>query len=650
MKFPSAKVFALTFLITTFSFLNGEEEEPTLFVDSINLQVMTELRIPGKDDPLKITQEKFYNIPFSEEKKTFTLFAYPLSEDVQETITAIYHFLLRDAPSGEYTFSAINKLQSQIANLLIAAGYYGIAVVVDPDQIDVQTGDDFRDGNDKSLNFQIWIGGVVKSRTIGKGKRIKETNLINHPLHRKIIERSPFAANAEAGKFLIDKPALDNYLERLNQNSRRRVDIALSSAGVPGDVILDYIVSESKPWTAYVQVSNTGTEATGEWRERIGGVHYQLTNNDDVLTVDYLTAEFDRANAVLASYEYPLLRPNYLDFVISGSYSDFAAENLVNTSLPDSEGETISFSGDLVYTPFYLKEHAISFVAGFLLEDIDFRTSTLSPININLFSPYLQFEVSKQKQLHSSFFSVSYEKNINTRDDDETLLQNTGRLESTIDHEIVQFDFYQSFFIEPLLPTYYKTKPEKWLANALIHELTFSLRGQYTLDDARIITQKQIFGGGFFSVRGYDESAARGDSGIIGSAEYRIHLARLLKPASMLKEIDPKDQTNDQKVRNRFNYRAPSLYGVPDWDFMVRGFVDWANFTFNKPESASSPDEVNQDLASIGIGFEFQYKGNLNIRLDYGLVREELQDYLGETIDDADQGDSRFHFLATYSF
>ena len=48
----------------------------------------------------------------------------------------------------------------------------------------------------------------------------------------------------------------------------------------------------------------------------------------------------------------------------------------------------------------------------------DFETSGLDEVNVNLLSPYLRFEVSKQKQLHSSFFSVSYEKNVDTSDDD----------------------------------------------------------------------------------------------------------------------------------------------------------------------------------------------------------------------------------------
>jgi hypothetical protein len=64
--------------------------------------------------------------------------------------------------------------------------------------------------------------------------------------------------------------------------------------------------------------------------------------------------------------------------------------------------------------------------------------------------------------------------------------------------------------------------------------------------------------------------------------------------------------------------------------------------------SASETDLITELLACIG--FEFQYRSNLNLRLDYGVVLQALKDSNELVIDDADQGDSRFHFLATYSF
>lgn len=675
-------------------------------VDRLELEVKSDLTSLEDKDPIAMVRQAIFSLALSEEGVV-------LPTGVEGGTD--HEFLLEQAPQGDYSLEALRSLQSQIVASLSQAGYYGIVVVADPDQIDLFSGEDLREG-ETSLSLQIWFSKVVLQRTVGKGDRIKgDEDLLNHPLHQAILEHSPFAFNAAADEpkaneadtqevdeadadkadkadaedldesdldkfdtkeadadevdneveeadteqadtdeaaapvgFLIDKPALDNYIERLNQHPRRRVDVALSAAGEPGEVVLDYIVSESKPWTLYAQVSNTGTEATGDWRERIGGMYYQLTGNDDILNVDYLTAEFDQANAFLASYELPLLKPDYLKVMVYGSYSDFAAENL-EIPVPDATGETITYGGELVYTPFYYKGHSISAIIGVKYEDIEVDGVLTAGVegSVQLLSPYLRLEASREKQVHRSLFSVAYETNTDTSYDEKELLR-LGRQESTVDHDLVQFNLYQSFFLEPLFPGYRQVQPDKWLANSLVHELAFSLRGQYALDDARLITQKQYYAGGFFSVRGYEESAARGDSGFVGSAEYRIHLARLLRPASLLEEVDPEQQAEDSAVRKRFNYRAPNLYGLPDWDLLVRGFVDWASVSFN--DSDNHPQEVDQDLLSAGVGVEFQYEAHLNIRLDFGVVINELEDYINQPIEDAESGDTRLHVLATYSF
>ena len=695
-----------TCLLVGWSSLSAEQR--SILVDRLELEVKSDLSSLEDKDPIAMVRQATFSLALSDEGVVLPTGAEGGTD---------HEFLLEQAPQGDYSLEALRGLQSQIVASLSQAGYYGIVVVADPDQIDLFSGEDLREG-ESSLSLQIWFSKVVLQRTVGKGERIKgEEDLLNHPLHQAILEHSPFpfdvaaknlkaedvdvedstpeeleaeeledaeaineadteaineadakqvdtaaeqadtkeadteeAPVAEAAApvgFLIDKPALDNYIERLNQHPRRRVDVALSAAGEPGEVVLDYIVSESKPWLVYAQVSNTGTEATGDWRERIGGIYYQLTGNDDILTLDYLTAEFDEANAFLASYEVPLLKPDYLKLMVYGSYSDFAAENL-EIPVPDATGETITYGGEWVYTPFYYKGHSISTIIGLKYEDIEVDGVSIGQEgSVKLLSPYVRLQASREKQVHRSLLSVGYETNTDTGYDAEEL-QGLGRLGSTVDHDLLTFNLYQSFFLEPLFPGYRQVQPDKWLANSLVHEFAFSLRGQYALDDARLITQKQYYAGGFFSVRGYEESAARGDSGFIGSAEYRIHLARLLRPASMLEEVDTEQQAGDAAVRKRFNYRAPNLYGLPDWDLLVRGFVDWASVSFN--DSDNYPQEVDQDLLSAGVGVEFQYRDHLNLRLDFGVVINELEDFTDQPIEDAESGDSRLHVLATYSF
>ena len=56
-----------------------------------------------------------------------------------------------------------------------------------------------------------------------------------------------------------------------------------------------------------------------------------------------------------------------------------------------------------------------------------------------------------------------------------------------------------------------------------------STRGQIRFDD-RLVPQFQQVAGGMFTVRGYEQSIVAGDSVVIGSAEYRFHLPRMLDP------------------------------------------------------------------------------------------------------------------------
>lgn len=546
--------------------------------------------------------------------------------------------------NSKFSLEGLQSLQSQIVRLLNDQGFYGVLVVADPDQIDLRTGEDYREEAEQDLTLQIWLTEVVDVRTVGKGYRIKDKDPLNNPLHKSVIHRSPIKiaeSETESPPAFIRKKKLENYLERLNRHPVRRVEAAISSAGQPGEVILDYLVYEAKPWVAYAQISNTGSESTGVWRERIGGAHYQLTGNDDILSFDFITAELDSANAFVGSYQIPIIKPDYLSLRVFGSYSDFEAQNLFVPNSQNFTGETITYGAELTYTPFYLWRHAIGFTVGGKMEDIEVENILGSTTGAaELTTGYFRVSAEKNKQHHRSYASIGWESNFNTNDTLE--LTSLGRLLTTDQYDLLTFDFQQSFFLEPLFKSYSRPDKDKWLSKALVHELAFSARGQWVLGDERMIPQKQLFAGGLFSARGYEESITAGDNGFVASAEYRFHLARLLKPASLLED---KEAEASIPGLGSFNFRAPDLYQQPDWNLILRGFVDYASLSINEIR----PDEVENDLLSAGVGLELQLKSNLNIRVDYGHVLETASNVAGP-IDNAEKGDSRIHVLATFSF
>ena len=641
LKLPT---FIFRLLLTCGFGLQLIGSEQTISVSEVNLSFKPDTLASEELVPPSLAEENLFRLSVSEDG-----FFVPVD---QEGALEVIEFTLAGPPEGAFSFDAIRDLQNQVVEALSDEGLYGIVVMADPEQIDPYSGEDLREGN-TALNLNVWLNVVSEQRTIAKGDRLKKDEPLNHRKHAAILRNSPVEVSLAPETdtsgdeseviALINKPKLDNYLERLNRHPRRRVDVALSTGNAPGTVVLDYLVSEPKPWIVYAQVSNTGTESTDEWRQRIGVAHYQLTGNDDILTLDFLTSSFDGTYAYAGTYEIPVVKPDYLKAKVYGSFSTFDAENLVVDNVDNFTGDTITYGGDLKYTPFYFWDHSFSLFAGARYEDIEAENVLGAGTGeATLLSPYFGIEVFKNKQVHRSRFSLIYEFNTDTSNGDIELTS-LGRLGTDDDYQLAIFDFQQSFFLEPLFPGYTTPNPDKWYANSLVHELAFSVRGQYVFDDVRLIPQKQIFGGGFFSVRGYDESIARGDSGVIASAEYRLHLARLLKPSSLL-DVDPDEPIKDPSSRSGFNYRAPSLYGLPDWNLLARGFFDYATFEV----SDIRPDEVEQDLMSVGVGVELQVKSNFNLRMDYGITLEEVENPDGSTSDD--DTDSRFHILATFSY
>src|SRR5690606_29985918 len=191
-----------------------------------------------------------------------------------------------------FSVSAINAIGARIVSELNRRGIIGVLVAPDTDQIDPQSLADRRPQGLQTLNLDIWTRTVSQVRTLGAGQRWRRPtargdrpsteNRIDHRLHDRIRENSPLQPGVQspAGD-LLRRDLLDDYLYRLNRHPGRRVDAAIAAGETPGEVVLDYIVTENRPWTVYFQLSNTGTEQTDEWRQRVGFIHNQLLSRDD---------------------------------------------------------------------------------------------------------------------------------------------------------------------------------------------------------------------------------------------------------------------------------------------------------------------------------------------------------------------------------
>lgn len=512
----------------------------------------------------------------------------------------------------------------------------GVYVIVNPDDVNPQTGEDTRKGTD--LRLVVFTGQITKPPVlISQDPELPPEERTNPERLERLRTGSPLSAGN-----LIHRDQLDDYILRLNRHPGRRVDAALvPSSEKVGDVELQYLVAESKPWTIYGQVSNTGTKSTDEWRERVGYVNNELTGADDIFRIDALTASFNGTDAVLGSYERPLAEN--LKFRIYGNWSRFKASDL-GFGNETFKGESYGLGGELTTSVYQKGDYFLDLVGGARWDYVRINNELIaSNAHENFLSPYIGVRAEKKREDSESIGDVTVEyMNKNFTGVNAANLNGLGRLYADTSWVLIKYDLSHSFYIEPLLsPRAYKEKDEQIRNATLAHEIAVSVHGQYAFNK-RLIPNFEGVAGGFYSVRGYKESAVAGDNVIVGSAEYRFHIPRILTTTGPDGKRAYYDPNQTALFGKPFRYGPDRAWGRTDWDVILRGFLDVARVENSKRE----PFEENSTLAGAGVGIEFDLLQNVQIRADLGFAL----DGAGPVNDRTKSGDTRLHFSATFLY
>lgn len=532
--------------------------------------------------------------------------------------------------------SAVREISRAIANEFNRRKIIVVYVEPSPDDIDIEPPfEDLRDEDNTELRMLVRAGVVRRVGSIASGDRDIKGERVNHPSHRRIRENSPIQPADEDGAQrtdLIRQDALENYVYRLNRHPGRQVGVALSAAtaGEPGDIVLDYLVSETKPWSIYAQVSNTGTESTDEWRQRFGFAHNQLTGADDILRLDFITAGFDSSNAVIASYERPLWDER-LRGRLFGSWSEFTASD-VGQGEEEFTGESWTGGAEVLWNVYQRRELFVDLLAGLRYQHVETTNEVLEASGeAGYVVPYIGARLERSTEASITEASIVIETSFGDADEDD--VENLGRPEPDDDWTLLTWDLSHSFYLEPLLNPGAWQRRESWKGATLAHEIAGSVRGQYAFGN-RLIPNAQDVLGGLFTVRGYPESIVAGDTVVMGSLEYRFHLPRAL---------GIEEEPSGQLFGEPFRWRPQQPYGRPDWDLIFKAFVD-AGRAINSDRLAFEKDET---LVGAGVGAELQIKRFLSLRVDWGVALEDVNEGLD---DEVKAGDSRVHFVATLVF
>ena len=525
----------------------------------------------------------------------------------------------------------------------------GVYVTPDPNQLVLTPatgGTDRRAEDDTSLRLQIYTARVAALRTIASGDRIPTERRVDAREHRALMDQSPLMpsggrdgegdegseASSDAGVDpLLRRGPLEDYAARLSRHPGRRVDVAVAAAsGEAGDAEVQYLVREAKPWRVFYQLSNTGVESVDPLRHRVGFFHNQLTNADDVLTLDYITSGFDKSNAVLGTYERPLAPGSPLKFRASGNWSEFRAEE-VGLFNEDFEGESWSWSTELVLNVAQFGSSFVDVYGGVRYQWTQIENDGLAQSKESeaIFLPRVgaRFERSTESSQTRGSLEFEWTEN-NISSTNKAGLERLGRLAPDRDWMVFSWDLQTSFFLEPLLNPDGYADPSTPGSSTLAHEIAASFRGQLSFGD-RLIPNEQDVIGGLFSVRGYPESVASGDSSWVGTIEYRFHLPRAFSPGEPINIFD-----------TPFRARRETVYGTPDWDLVFKGFWDVGRVENNGRRSF----ERDQTLMSVGTGADFLLGDNFSFRTDVGFILDEVS---RTDLSQTDRGDFRVHFLMT---
>ncbi|NQT86470.1 hypothetical protein HQ560_06870, partial [bacterium] len=392
----------------------------------------------------------------------------------------------------------------------------------------------------------------------------------------------------------------------------------------------------------YVQASNTGTKFTSDWRERVGFVHNQLTNNDDIFTLDYITASLDAADAVVASYERPWFGSDWLRWRTVASWYEYTASD-VGAAASEFDGEGWDVRADLIANIYQRGAFFLDLILGATYEHNEVTDTLLAVTgeeDFLILNGGARFE--RLAETSSLWGSAMVEWQGGWTDPDLLEMTELGRFDPSEEWALLKYDFYWSFYLEPLLFPKAWADPETPASSTLAHEMMFSLRGQDSCNN-RLIPQHEAVLGGLYTVRGYPEAVVAGDTMYVATGEYRFHLPRIFKPVSAFTEAErEKLKTKLPMVSAPFRYRPDNVYGQPDWDLILRIFYDVGRTTSERMK----PYETNTTLSGAGFGLELRIKSNVSLRADYGVALDDVE-HGSEAVE---SGDNRVHGVITISF
>jgi hemolysin activation/secretion protein len=388
----------------------------------------------------------------------------------------------------------------------------------------------------------------------------------------------------------INGRELEADLEWLNEVPGRRIDLIYSRGQADGTSDLVLKTEDQFPIQAYAGYANTGINQTGQTEWASGLIWNNILGSEHSASYGFSgDADLNNLNAHSLVYQVPLPWRHTIE--VFGAYV-LSSSNLDDPAFPlQVDGKSLQATGNYRIPlprlrPNWRNELTLGTDYKSTNTDVLFGGDSFSDTTAVVFQLRLGYDLTVRDEWGATAFqinaTVSPGGSVHGNNDEAF---NLLREDSTADY------FYTSATLERTVKL-----PKEF-------GLLFRAEGQYT--EARLISTEQLLGGGYRTVRGFDENLARGDSGAVTTLQF------------MLPPLDV----------------APPFLGLGEDSLVFYAFQDSA-FLYNNDPDFLDPDP---SLHSLGFGMDYRLADHLSLRASYGWNVDDSG--LGENIESG-----KFHF------
>ena len=516
--------------------------------------------------------------------------------------------------NGTLTDSARMVIQNAVVSSVNTMGVGGVACLVEP----------AAKSDDKNV-IKVVAAQISGVRTVASGLRAGETGqAVNSDKHATIKNESPIKEGD-----IMQKEVLEDYLYSLSRFPGRTVSAAVSNEPSSAQVVLDYYVQEKKIFDVYASISNTGTTDTSKYQERVGILATQLTNNDDILSIDYQNSNFSGTQNVNGYYDARVGTLKDFRWRVTGQWGQYYSSDL-GLAEENFNGNNWGVQGDIIWTFLQKGNSFLDFdfgVKGWNAQTNNELFQSTGNANFVTLSGTLDAMALGDTWAIQGSFGGMY----TTTNADQEELDNLGRIDTSDSYFTMNGSVYGSFYLDPLLDSSWKSS--KSLYKPLVHEIFGSLRGQYAFD-YRLTPLSQYTMGGLYTVRGFAQSITAGDSALVGTIEYRMHIPRMFNAAVPTGTFP--------SAAKPFRWVPDSgTGGAPDWDLVLSAFFDGGTVNNNNAYAF----EANTPMYSAGVGLDLTILQNVALGVDWGWALNSIDNQSAGI--QVDSGSSQFWFTAT---